>query len=113
MFNYHITLQLHLSWKNEDLCSHKSQCMNIYGSFMHITQRLQRSQVSFNGGMLKQTLYSMEYSSALTMNELLIHVTILFGWIPKEICVKKSFHGSYKFCPEGIQPLNMKNRDIY
>lgn len=88
MCNCYITLQLHLSWKNEDLCSNRSWYTTIYDRFMHTTQKHKHSKCHSVGEWLNELwwIYGMEHCSALKINELLIHLAIWMDLQGNVIC---------------------------
>ena len=66
----------HGSQRNKSLYSHKT-CIQILVAALFITDKLETTQMSFNGWMMKQTVvtHTMEILSTMKNNKLLIHTT--------------------------------------
>lgn len=66
---------VHLSWRNNNLCSNKNLYINVSDSSTHKSQYLETTQMSFNRLMVKQIVMH-PYNGTLLGNEkseLLIH----------------------------------------
>lgn len=85
--NLHVTQHYtlgHLFQRNEDLFVHKNLYMDIHSSFIYKSSKLETIHLSFNGWMVKQTvwyIHTVKYNSTIKIKLILIQ----FGWTSRKL----------------------------